>query len=194
MKDLYKKGELTEKDFCTDIMNCGDLSHSCKSGSCDHEAGLVLFYASWCPHCVNFVDKWKEVQARENSKIFFRSYNAANKPQFWAGKNNALVQGYPTIVKYKKKGKGKFAVAETFGGNRGDVDELVAFAMRGIVNVNANAGSTVYSNARAGGARKLPKAKKPAPKKARARSKSKPRSRARSKSRRRSRARSKSRK
>jgi hypothetical protein len=86
---------------------------------------------------VNFVDKWKEVQSRENSKIFFRSYNAANKPQFWSGKNNALVQGYPTIIKYKKKGNGKFVVSETFGGNRGNVDELVAFAMKGIGSIGS---------------------------------------------------------
>ncbi len=120
--DLYKKGELSMEDFCTDIKGCGDLKHKGP-----HEVGIVLFYASWCGHCVNFKPTWEKLLNEETSKVFFKSYNAGTKPPFWSGKKNSLVQGYPTIVKYRRDKSGVYVYTETFMGPR-TVEDLKKFA------------------------------------------------------------------
>ena len=100
--------------------------------------GMILVYADWCPHCVDFkptynyltrlfddLDKGGKVKLNNNKVIIG---NKSQVPKLWAmnidnhknnpkGKNLEFVQGFPTILIVRDI-NGKEGKIETFKGNR----------------------------------------------------------------------------
>jgi thiol-disulfide isomerase/thioredoxin len=71
-----------------------------------NQGEIVLYYASWCPHCKNFMPEWDKFENYAKDK--FQSLKV-NKMQCENG-NEAIckekgVQGYPTIIFYDQTGK-----------------------------------------------------------------------------------------
>ena len=112
--------------------------------NCDE--GLILVYADWCPHCVNFkptykylTDLFEDLDKKgriklKNNKIITKKENC-NVPKLWAmnidkhknnptGKNLDFVQGFPTILIVRKI-NGKEGKIETFGNEERNIPNLL---------------------------------------------------------------------
>ncbi len=63
--------------------------------------GMVLVYASWCPHCVNFEPTWKQMAIlADKNPICVLSVE-----QYPKIVERLNVKGFPTIFKFNKNGK-----------------------------------------------------------------------------------------
>jgi protein disulfide-isomerase A6 len=106
--------ELSSKDF--EAIATWKL----KSNSCS----AVLFYAPWCPHCVNVKDTWETLGKKALFLEVLAFDSEKNKAHLSKIKEDmpGLVQGYPTIVFYTN---GK--PVEHFEGERTESNLLKAF-------------------------------------------------------------------
>jgi thiol-disulfide isomerase/thioredoxin len=181
MPDFFGTNELAPANFSTSVVKCGDIT---KLGtSKKYNGGIVLFYASWCPHCVNYKDTYKQIIDLVHKNIpgvFCRSYNAETKETFWRNKKDSFVQGYPTLIKYKSDGAGGYRADESFMGDRDDLGQIMEFIRELVSRAPTKAVATrapVASRARAA-AKTRTRAKSRA-----AKSRAKSRARAKSRSR-----------
>ena len=112
--------------------------------NCDE--GLILVYADWCPHCVNFKPTYKYLTGLfedldkngrvklKNNKFIIKKKNT-NVPKLWAmnienhknkpeGQNLSFVQGFPTILIIRgiNGNKGKI---ETFENEERNIPNLL---------------------------------------------------------------------
>jgi len=78
----------------------------------DDACGLVLFYAPWCGHCKNVKPEW-DAAAKQVGFCDYYAFNCDAHKDYVSKNNNGLVNGYPTIIIYKK---GK--PAGNYDGNR----------------------------------------------------------------------------
>lgn len=131
-KKLYKGTNVKElsslKDF--QILNSGEgydiqFTNPMFSG----KNGLVLFYADWCPHCVNMVDDFVALANRTQNLFPIGAINVADKENSILGQYFNIT-GYPTI-KYLDYGQFK-----DYTGGR-DANELFNFlcAETGLCNL-----------------------------------------------------------
>jgi thiol-disulfide isomerase/thioredoxin len=71
-----------------------------KKGNC-----LVLFYASWCPHCVNMRPEWnkflQKIKNNNNNNVNVLEAESAVIPKKYLNQ----VEGYPTIKYYSSPNK-----------------------------------------------------------------------------------------
>lgn len=105
--------ELTPSDFL--------LSETWTLANPDSERSAVLFYASWCPHCVAFKDVWESLY-RINGCIKLYAFNCAEYDEYYASqrKRSEAVAGFPTIAFYHQN-----VLKETYQGPRNPPDQLV---------------------------------------------------------------------
>ena len=102
LKDSLKQKNLTKNSQLKFLQNGGNMTE------------IILFKASWCPHCTNFLPTWKRIQQSLKGKYQFTTYDSdLNKDiiKQWE------VEGYPTIM-IKKGSK-----TEEYKGSR-DYDAL----------------------------------------------------------------------
>lgn len=87
----------------------------------DSERSAVLFYASWCPHCVKFKDVWESLY-RINGCIKLYAFNCAEFEEYYLSqlKKTEAVRGFPTIAFYRGD-----KMIETYQGPRDPPDQLV---------------------------------------------------------------------
>lgn len=76
---------------------------------------IKLFYADWCPHCVEFKPDWKKfkeyinnnttLKDNENNtvKIITEEYDDKSENQMEITKEN--ITGFPTLIMYKNNNK-----------------------------------------------------------------------------------------
>lgn len=55
---------------------------------------VELYYANWCPHCVNFKSDWKKFKKAVDGKIVCRQYEESEHKELMAKKN---INGFPTL-------------------------------------------------------------------------------------------------
>jgi protein disulfide-isomerase A6 len=55
---------------------------------------VELYYANWCPHCVNFKSDWKKFKKAVDGKIVCRQYEESENKELMAKKN---INGFPTL-------------------------------------------------------------------------------------------------
>lgn len=65
--------------------------------------GYVMFYAHWCPHCINKVDAWKKLHASQKKQHIYAIDCAMEENAAVCTENG--VMGYPTVKKLDSKGK-----------------------------------------------------------------------------------------
>lgn len=106
--------ELTSKDF--DSIKTFILKNP------NHDCILIMFYAPWCPYCINAKDLWNKI----GNYITFTEVSSFNceknksclnrmNVDFQKEAKNTLVSSYPTIWLYKKgKPFKKFEQERTF--------------------------------------------------------------------------------
>jgi len=54
----------------------------------------ILYYANWCPHCVNFKPTWNKLKEDLSTQVTFKEYEDGNNKAQIAAAN---IQAYPTI-------------------------------------------------------------------------------------------------
>lgn len=85
---------------------------------------IALFHATWCHHCVTFIDSKvfeKTEESLNNSNIEFVKYDCDKNKQLVSKYN---INGFPTIVALSEDGK----LLATFNGDRTSVESLKNFA------------------------------------------------------------------
>lgn len=107
--------ELTPSDFIDSKEGPWSLANP------DSERSAVLFYASWCPHCIHFKDTWEDLY-RINGCIKLYAFNCAKYSDYYSSqlKKTEAVRGFPTIAFYKGS-----QLIETYQGPRDPPDQLV---------------------------------------------------------------------
>jgi protein disulfide-isomerase A6 len=55
---------------------------------------VELYYANWCPHCVNFKSDWKKFKKAVDGKIVCRQYEESENKELMAKKG---INGFPTL-------------------------------------------------------------------------------------------------
>lgn len=85
------------------------------------ERSAVMYYASWCGHCIRFKDTW-EALYRVNGCMKLCAFNCAKYDAYYRDRLNfsETVRGFPSIVFYKGTDP-----VETYQGSRDPPDELV---------------------------------------------------------------------
>lgn len=65
---------------------------------------IVLYYANWCPHCVDFEPIWNKLETKEKLKqmYIFEKYDCAKDKTC---EKESAVEGFPTIIIYKNNNK-----------------------------------------------------------------------------------------
>jgi thiol-disulfide isomerase/thioredoxin len=174
MTDFFGAHELRPENFSTDIVTCGNINKL----NGNYNGGIVLFYASWCPHCVNFKDEYMKIIQNTFPGVFCKAYNSETKGAFWKSKKDSLVEGYPTIIKYRKKGAG-YEAGQKYMGPR-NVHDILNFISDLALSQPRAASAPRASRGRA---RSVKNARSRSRSRVRARSKSKARSRVRSRAR-----------
>ena len=58
------------------------------------EKAMVMFYAHWCPHCVDKVDLWKALAKKKPAGVAFYAINCADESDFCSQMG---VMGFPTM-------------------------------------------------------------------------------------------------
>lgn len=64
------------------------------------ESTITLYHAVWCPHCVQFMDKWKELTKRIDELNKSGKYNIkyqSKEEKDMSSAESQLIQGFPTI-------------------------------------------------------------------------------------------------
>jgi thiol-disulfide isomerase/thioredoxin len=150
-KDFFGQSELVPSNFSTNIVTCGNIN-SLGNDRKNYNGGIVLFYASWCPHCVNYKDTYNKIinsVQKTLPGVFCKSYNAGTKEAFWKNKNNSFIDGFPTLVKYKKGANG-YVAGDKFMGDREDIRQIAQFIrdLVGPVVTKANVRSKSKSKVR----------------------------------------------
>ena len=78
---------------------------------------IMLFKATWCPHCTNFLPTWEKIQQNLKNKYLFTTYDSElNKDKIDQWK----VTGFPTLM--IKNGEN----VEEYAGSR-DYDVLLKY-------------------------------------------------------------------
>eukprot|EP00927_Polykrikos_kofoidii_P021178 TRINITY_DN20131_c0_g1_i1.p1 TRINITY_DN20131_c0_g1~~TRINITY_DN20131_c0_g1_i1.p1 ORF type:complete len:564 (+),score=87.12 TRINITY_DN20131_c0_g1_i1:96-1694(+) len=65
----------------------------------DKDLWVVVYYADWCPHCINFVPTWTAVANRfgADTRVHFGALNCAAHTKFCGGLG---IEAYPTLRAY----------------------------------------------------------------------------------------------
>lgn len=81
----------------------------------------VLYYASWCGHCIRFKDTWEALN-RINGCMKLCAFNCAKYDSYYRDRLHfsEAVRGFPSIVFYRGTDP-----IETYQGPRDPPDELV---------------------------------------------------------------------
>lgn len=92
---------------------------------------VMLFHASWCPHCVTYLAK-RVFPDKLEASLKANNINGVKLESFEYDSNKALaerfgVNSFPSIVAVNASGK-----QTPFKGNRESVDELVAFIKKAL--------------------------------------------------------------
>lgn len=70
----------------------------------EHKCSIVLFYAPWCTHCKKLIEVWK--QLAETSVFFnvcaFNCEKYKDHCELIREQDSSLINGYPSIIIYKK--------------------------------------------------------------------------------------------
>jgi thioredoxin-like negative regulator of GroEL len=83
-----------------------------------NKPGMLLVWAEWCPHCINFKPVYKELSNRLTNKFPCMSIE---EQQINGSVQRALnVSSYPSIYFFDKNGK----VIDRYTGNRSQNDML----------------------------------------------------------------------
>ena len=109
--------ELHPKDY----VEGNDHPWKLKKAPGEAERSAVLYYASWCGHCIRFKDTW-EALYRVNGCMKLCAFNCAKYDAYYRDRLNfsEAVRGFPSIVFYKGTDP-----IETYQGTRNPPDELV---------------------------------------------------------------------
>lgn len=95
---------------------------------------VVLFYASWCPHCKAVKDTWKEFAKKVGGMCQVYAFNCAN-PNNLAHfekikrSKSGLIPSFPTIVFYKNG-----EPIETLPHEKRNLKDLMSTTMRLVKN------------------------------------------------------------
>lgn len=95
-----------------------------------HGCSLVMFYANWCPHCVNMVETWNNL-ARLASFVDICAFDCAEYQDHFDKIKEAapkLIYQFPTIVIYEG-GNYVEEVRLGPGSKREELLELLKYAM-----------------------------------------------------------------
>lgn len=85
----YEAIELTDKNFNKKVLHKSE------------KLVVVLFYASWCPHCKNFLPTYNELAKQNEGKQEIQIYQIESKYEMIFKKYD--IKGYPTIKFFTKK-------------------------------------------------------------------------------------------
>lgn len=100
---------------------------------------IVLYYANWCPHCINMKPAWNNFKSRCKSDDKYKHLNIAEVESEHIDNTNGVnePQGFPTIKFYKKNTSSSNVPSETvdFQDER-TVENLLDFTMKNSVNDN----------------------------------------------------------
>eukprot|EP01012_Entosiphon_sulcatum_P025992 TRINITY_DN3138_c0_g1_i1.p1 TRINITY_DN3138_c0_g1~~TRINITY_DN3138_c0_g1_i1.p1 ORF type:complete len:508 (+),score=117.04 TRINITY_DN3138_c0_g1_i1:47-1525(+) len=86
-----------------------------------HDIVLIEFYAPWCGHCKEFAPKWEKLAEVFNGRAVLAKVDATEDLEL-AEEFNKYVQGYPSILLFKKGRKDPVK----FDGNN-EIDEVADF-------------------------------------------------------------------
>jgi thiol-disulfide isomerase/thioredoxin len=109
--------ELHPKDY----VEGNSLPWKLKSAPGGAQWSAVMYYASWCGHCIRFKDTWESLY-RVNGCMKLCAFNCAKYDAYYRDRLNfsEYVRKFPSIVFYKGADP-----VETYQGSRDPPEELV---------------------------------------------------------------------
>ena len=63
---------------------------------------MILFYATWCGHCVAMEPEWKKLEKNHQEEINLAKVESEDYNDYKMSPNEDKVQGYPTVRLYHK--------------------------------------------------------------------------------------------
>jgi len=97
---------------------------------------VELYYANWCPHCVNFKADWAKFKNAVDGKIKCRQYEESEHKELMMKKK---IKGFPTLRIIVDNN------IEEYNGDR-DFNSLYNFVMNKINNLNNTNNQLHYNN------------------------------------------------
>lgn len=90
--------ELSPKDY----VEGDDHPWKLKSPPKGSKFAAVLYYAPWCPHCINFKDTWEHLN-KINGIMQLCAFDCAKYDDYYQNRLhlNEMVHGFPSILFYK---------------------------------------------------------------------------------------------